>query len=43
MELAELQKHWHTYGKEDPLWAILTVPEFKGGKWDPDDFFQRGV
>ncbi len=43
MELAELQKHWHTYGKEDPLWAILTVPEFKGGKWDPDAFFQNGV
>jgi SAM-dependent methyltransferase len=43
MELKELQKHWNAYGAEDPLWAILTVPELKGGKWDPDAFFQNGV
>lgn len=42
MELKELQKHWNAYGAEDPLWAILTVPELKGGKWDPDLFFQNG-
>jgi ubiquinone/menaquinone biosynthesis C-methylase UbiE len=43
MELKELQKHWDAYGAEDPLWAILTVPEFKGGKWDPETFFDNGV
>ncbi|MCB8944619.1 MAG: class I SAM-dependent methyltransferase [Ardenticatenaceae bacterium] len=43
MELEELQKHWNAYGAEDPMWAILTVPELKGGKWDPQVFFQNGV
>ncbi len=42
MNLEELQKHWDAFGEEDPMWAILTIPELKGGKWDPQDFFQRG-
>ena len=24
------------------MWAILTDPEKKGGKWNPDEFFQTG-
>lgn len=43
MELEELQKHWHKFGQDDPLWAILTIPEMKGQNWDKDAFFQRGV
>lgn len=42
MDLKELQKHWHTYGEEDPMWAILTVPELKGGGWDAEAFFRKG-
>lgn len=42
MDLKELQKHWHTYGEEDPMWAILTVPELKGQGWDSEAFFQKG-
>lgn len=43
MELDELQKHWQKFGEEDPLWAILTIPEMKNNKWDPEEFFRRGV
>lgn len=42
MDLKELQKHWHTYGEEDPMWAILTVPELKGRGWNAEAFFQKG-
>jgi SAM-dependent methyltransferase len=42
MELKELQKNWDELGRQDPLWAILTVPEYRYGKWDPAEFFKRG-
>ena len=29
-------------GREDPLWAVLTVPEFRNNRWDPDAFFETG-
>ena len=40
MELKELQKQWHLFGKRDPLWAIITWEDKKGNKWDPDEFFE---
>jgi len=42
MDLKELQNNWDEFGKTDPLWAILTDPHRKGGKWDPDEFFALG-
>ena len=42
MDLKELQKNWDEFGKIDPLWAILTSPDRKGGKWDPTEFFASG-
>jgi len=42
MDLNELQKNWHELGKIDPLWAILTSPDRKGGKWDVEEFFATG-
>jgi SAM-dependent methyltransferase len=42
MDLNELQKNWDEFGKTDPLWAILTNPGRKGGKWDPEEFFASG-
>jgi len=32
-------KQWERLGKSDPYWAVLSVPEKKGGKWDKLDFF----
>lgn len=43
MDLKELQQHWNRFGEEDPLWAILTDEQKKGGRWDPDEFFATGV
>jgi ubiquinone/menaquinone biosynthesis C-methylase UbiE len=42
MDLKQLQKNWDLFGKKDPLWAILTQPDKKDGKWDLDAFFQTG-
>jgi len=42
MDLEELQKNWDEFGKRDPLWAILTDPEKRGGKWNLDEFFALG-
>jgi ubiquinone/menaquinone biosynthesis C-methylase UbiE len=42
MDLQDLQKNWDRMGSEDPLWAIMTDPRYKGGKWDPDAFFESG-
>jgi SAM-dependent methyltransferase len=42
MDLAALQRNWDTFGRLDPLWAILTDPRHKGNRWDPERFFQTG-
>src|SRR2546428_5890286 len=42
MDLNELQRHWHCFGETDPLWAILTDPSRKDGKWEADEFFRTG-
>lgn len=43
MDLTDLQRHWHAFGEQDPLWAILTDPTRKGGRWTADEFFATGV
>jgi SAM-dependent methyltransferase len=42
MDLKELQRHWHAFGQQDPLWAILTDSQKRGGKWDLEEFFETG-
>lgn len=42
MELAELRRHWDTFGRIDPMWAVLTDPSKKYGRWTPAEFFERG-
>ena len=42
MELKELQRHWNQFGKRDPLWAIITWDDKKGGKWNAEEFFETG-
>jgi hypothetical protein len=43
MRLTKLQKQWDTFAKTDPLWAILTRADKRGGRWCLDDFFATGV
>ncbi len=42
MTFGKLRTHWNRFGEVDPLWAVLTVPDTKGGKWDADSFFRTG-
>lgn len=42
MDLRELQRHWDTFGQQDPYWAILTDPARRGNRWSPDEFFETG-
>ncbi len=41
-ELARLQRVWETLGAEDPLWAVASLPEKRGGRWNVRDFFATG-
>jgi len=42
MDLEQLLRHWDGFGSTDPLWAILTEPEKRGGRWKAREFFERG-
>jgi SAM-dependent methyltransferase len=42
MGLDDVQRNWDGFGKTDPLWAVLTLPEKKGQKWQVDEFFETG-
>ena len=33
---------WDDWAKADPLWAIVSDPTQKGGKWDVEEFFATG-
>jgi SAM-dependent methyltransferase len=41
-DLLELQNTWEILAKEDPLWAILSVPSKRGRKWNLHEFFDEG-
>lgn len=43
MELAELARNWNAFAHADPLWAILTAPDKRGNRWQPDEFFATGI
>jgi len=41
-ELERLRATWHALGADDPLWAILSRPDKRGGRWDMAEFFAAG-
>jgi SAM-dependent methyltransferase len=41
-QLSRLRHTWGTLGADDPLWAILSRPDMRGGRWDADAFFAAG-
>ncbi|MFZ2197029.1 MAG: class I SAM-dependent methyltransferase [Thermodesulfovibrionales bacterium] len=43
MDIKNLQKKWNSLGKNDLLWAILTIPAKKGNRWSKEEFFETGV
>jgi SAM-dependent methyltransferase len=42
MDLKELQRNWEGLGATDPLWAVLTDPAKRDGRWNLDEFFASG-
>jgi SAM-dependent methyltransferase len=42
MNLDDLQRHWETFGRRDPLGAILTDPARRGNRWDEAEFLATG-
>lgn len=42
MSLERHREDWERLAEVDPLWAVLTGPDQKGGGWDVDDFFATG-
>lgn len=41
-ELERLRRTWQQLGKDDPLWAVLSRPDKRGGRWAIDEFFASG-
>jgi SAM-dependent methyltransferase len=41
-DLRHLTETWEVLGKEDPLWAIFTHPDKRGGRWDLQEFMETG-
>lgn len=41
--LERLRATWGTLGEDDPLWAILSDPSKRGGRWDIGEFFAAGA
>ncbi len=37
-----MRTSWEHFGATDPMWAILTQPETRDGRWDADAFFATG-
>lgn len=42
-ELEKLRRVWQALAEDDPMWAVLSTPEKRGGKWNQDEFFETGV
>jgi SAM-dependent methyltransferase len=42
MDFELLKRNWEAFGRDDPLWAVLTEPSRRGGLWDPDEFLATG-
>ena len=41
-ELRDVRTTWEHLGATDPLWAVLTRPDKRGGRWDPAEFLATG-
>ncbi len=41
-DIERLRATWTALGEDDPLWAILSQPEKRGGNWNAEEFFAAG-
>lgn len=42
MNLDHTRRTYERLGREDPFYAVLTVPQFRHNRWDPREFFANG-
>lgn len=40
--IKDLQTSWNWFGKNDPLWAVNSLPGKRNNRWDKNAFFQTG-
>jgi SAM-dependent methyltransferase len=40
--LLKLKEVWETLGHEDPLWAVVSRPDKRGGRWELPEFLATG-
>ncbi len=43
MSLDPIRETYEKLGREDPLYAVLTVDKYRHTRWDPEAFFKTGV
>ncbi len=41
-QLEHLRRVWQTLGRDDPLWAVLSHADKRGGRWNPEEFLATG-
>ena len=41
-QLAKLRRVWGALGHDDPLWAVLSHSDKRGGRWQADEFLATG-
>jgi len=41
-DIERLRVTWNALGEDDPLWAILSQPDTRGGQWNAEEFFSAG-
>jgi SAM-dependent methyltransferase len=41
-QLEQLRRVWAALGHDDPLWAVLSHADKRGGRWEPEAFFATG-
>lgn len=42
MNLDHTRQTYEKLGRDDPFYAVLTVPQFRHNRWDPSEFFANG-
>ena len=42
MRLWQTKRHWDTWARVDPFWAVLTSGEKRGNRWQEEEFFATG-
>jgi SAM-dependent methyltransferase len=42
VSIEHLRRAWDTLGRKDPFWAVLSQPDKRHNRWDPEEFFRTG-